>query len=315
VSLVALALEAMATRFELLLGGGDPERLRAAGEEALAEIARAEAQLSRYRPSSEIAWINARAGADPVRVDPRVLGLLEHCRELWRLTDGAFDVTVGPLLRAYGFVGGGGSAPLPRARERARALVGMEAVELDRAAVTVRLRHAGMEIDLGAVGKGYALDRAIAVLQEHGVERALLHGGTSSVHSIGTPAGGGPWRIAWRVPGRPPVLRPLDPARPALSVSAVHGKGFAAGGVWSGHVLDPRQGMPTRAAASACVMGSSSTLCDALSTALLVNGRHWRNHLAARFPGCEGWTAQILREWPGRRHSVRNAHGLLPATS
>jgi FAD:protein FMN transferase len=315
VSHVALALEAMATRFELILGGDDRDRLRAAGEEALAEIERADAQLSRYRPSSEIAWINARAGSDPVRVDPRVLGLLERCRELWHLTDGAFDVTVGPLLRAYGFVGGSGSAPLPGARERARALVGMEAVELDRAAVTVRLPRRGMELDLGAVGKGYALDRAIAVLREHGVARALLHGGTSSVHSIGTPAGGGPWRIAWRVPGRPPIPRRPDPARPALSVSAVHGKGFAAGGSWSGHVLDPRRGAPTRAAVSACVVGPSSLLCDALSTALLVNGPAWSGHLAIRFPGYEGWTAQILREWSGPRHSVRSVHGVLPATS
>lgn len=289
-SVVALGLEAMATRFELLLYGADPARLRAAGEEALAEIERVEAQLSRYRAASEIAWINARAGGDPVRVDPRVLSLLERCAELWRLTDGAFDVTLGPLLRAYGFVGGGGSAPDPDARERARAHVGMDAVELDRSAVTVRLRRAGMELDLGAVGKGYALDRVIAVLEEHGVARALLHGGTSSVHAIGTAPDGGAWRVAWRIPGRPDARRRLEASRPALSVSAVHGKGFDSGHGWMGHVLDPRRGVPTRAAASACVVGASSTLCDALSTALLVNGPSWTSRLAERFPGYEGWT-------------------------
>lgn len=290
-SVVALAVEAMATRFELVLDGADPARLRGAGEEALFEIERVEAQLSRYRPTSEIAWINARAGGDPVRVDPRVLALLERCAELWRLTDGAFDVTVGPLLRAFGFLGGTGSAPDPAALARAGALVDMDAVELDRAALTVRLRQPGMELDLGAIGKGHAIDRAIAVLVEHGVRRALLHGGTSSVHTIGTPRDGDGWRVAWRVPGRPDALRRLDGRTPALSISGVHGKGFASGDGWNGHVLDPRRGAPTRAAASACVMGRSSTLCDALSTALLVNGPSWQSRLGERFPGYEGWTA------------------------
>jgi FAD:protein FMN transferase len=291
VSAVALALEAMATRFELLLDGADPVRLRAAGEEALAEIARVEAQLSRYRPSSDIAWINARAGRDPVRVDPRVLSLLEQCREIGRLTDGAFDLTVGPLLRAWGFVGGNGSPPDAATLSAARALVGLDNLELDHAAGTARLRREGMELDLGAVGKGYALDLAVAVLEEHGVPRALLHGGTSSVHVVGSPGRGGQWRVAWRVLGRRDAPRRLRDARRALSVSAAHGKGFSEGGRWNGHVLDPRRGMPAHAAASACVVGPSSTSCDALSTALLVNGPAWRRRLSERFPGYRGWTA------------------------
>ena len=182
---VALALEAMATRFELLLEGDDPCRLRSAGEDALAEIDRVEAQLSRYRPDSAIACINAAAGGRAVRVDPRVLQLLQRCVELCRLTAGAFDVTVGPLLRAWGFVGGTGASPDPDVLARARTLAGIDDVELDAAAGTVRLARPGMELDLGAVGKGYAIDCAIGVLEEHGVSSALLHGGTSSVHVIG----------------------------------------------------------------------------------------------------------------------------------
>src|SRR6185503_11291633 len=194
VSAVALGLEAMATRFELILAGDDPVRLRAAGEEALREIERIEALLSRYRPSSAIAAINAGAGGAPIRVDPRVVTLLRLCADLSRLTDGAFDVTVGPLLRAWGFVGGSGAPPETAALARARGLVGIERVELDVTACTVRLSQAGMELDLGAIGKGYAIDCAIAVLEEHGVPSALLHGGTSSVHVIGHVSGGAPWR-------------------------------------------------------------------------------------------------------------------------
>jgi thiamine biosynthesis lipoprotein len=149
-----------------------------------------------------------------------------------------------------------------------------------------------MELDLGAVGKGYAIDRAIAVLEEHGVPSALLHGGTSSVHVIGQPASGTGWRVAWRVPGRPDRPRALTAPRPALSVSARHGKAFVFGGRLLGHVLDPRRGEPADAALSACVVGPTSTLCDALSTALLVKGAGGRAALAERFPGYSAWV------WP-----------------
>jgi FAD:protein FMN transferase len=301
---VALGLEAMATRFELILAGADDARLRAAGEEALQEIRRVEAQLSRYRPTSSIAWINAAAGGEPVRVEPRVLALLRRCAELSRLTDGAFDITVGPLLRAWGFVGGSGAAPDPRTLARARDLVGIDRVELDAAAGTVRLARAGMELDLGAIGKGYAIDCAVAVLEEHGVPSALLHGGTSSVHMIGGVPASGPWRVAWRVPGAADRLRTLTAAQPALSVSAPHGKAFLLGGRLMGHVLDPRTGAPAAAAVSACVVGPSSTVCDALSTALLVRGAGERGWLADRFPGYSGWVAGVpgatLRPGAGR---------------
>jgi FAD:protein FMN transferase len=304
VSGIALALEAMATRFELWLAADDPARLRAAGEEALAEIERAEAQLSRYRPTSEIAGINARAGGEAVRVDARVLHLLARCADISRLTEGAFDVTVGPLLRAWGFVGGRGALPTAEDRERARSLVGMDKVEIDEAAGTARLARAGMELDLGAVGKGYAVDRAVSVLEEHGVRCALLHGGTSSVHVIGTPIGGDAWPVAWHVPGGRDEVRPLDPDRPALSVSAPHGKGFFAADGWRGHVLDPARGEPARAASSACVVGRSSLLCDGLSTALLVRGDGWRTMLSQKFPEHEGWTVPWADASPAGRAAL-----------
>jgi FAD:protein FMN transferase len=295
VSGVALGLESMATRFELILAGDDPVRLRAAGEEALREIERIEALLSRYRPSSAIAEINARAGGAPVRVDPRVVTLLRLCADLSRRTDGAFDVTVGPLLRAWGFFGGSGARPDPEALARARYLLGMDRVELDAAASTVRLKRAGMELDLGAVGKGYAIDCAIAVLEEHGVPSGLLHGGTSSVHVIGHVSAGAPWRVAWRAPGEADRLRTLTAARPALSVSASHGKAFVLDGRVMGHVLDPKTGESAGQALSACVVGPSSTVCDALSTALLVSGSRGCAWLGQRFHGYRGWVAGVPR--------------------
>ena len=281
---VALAREAMATRFELLLYGDDPVRLRAAGEEALREVEWAEAELSRFRPASAIFWLNARAGGEALRVDPRVLRLLAECASLSALTDGAFDPTVGPLLRAWGFFGSEAHRPPPPELLRARRLVGMARLELDEGSGTARLAEPGMELDLGAVGKGYALDRVVSVLAELGVHQALVHGGTSSVHAIGEAEEGGPWRIGWRVPGRAPLVEPLSLHAPALSVSAPHGKAFVSEGQSYGHVLDPRGGAPVCATLSAVVSGPSSTFCDALSTALVVLGQPGVESLRCRFP-------------------------------
>jgi FAD:protein FMN transferase len=282
---VSLALEAMATRFELLLWGSSEGALRAAGEEALAEIAWADAQLSRYRPGSAIFWLNACAGGRPVLLEARVLALLEQSRKLSAATLGTFDPTVGPLLRAWGFVGGNGCLADPVRLAEARRLVGMDRLEVDLAAGTARLAERGMELDLGAIGKGFALDRAIAVLEEHRVERALLHGGTSSVHVLGSSPDGGPWRMGWRVPGRSPEVEVVELQAPAFSVSAPHGRSFLHEGRVLGHVLDPRLGAPVADARSAAAFGPSSTVCDALSTALLVLGEAGLSRLKSLFPG------------------------------
>jgi thiamine biosynthesis lipoprotein len=289
---VTLSLQAMATRFELVLHGDDAVRLRAAGEEALQEIERLEAQLSFYRADSEIRWINARAADAPVRVEPRLFALLRQCATLAERTEGAFDVTVGPLMRAWGFVRDTGRVPSPEDIERARAVTGIGHVRFDENDFTVELDRPGVEIDLGAYGKGYACERAVALLRENGVGRALLHGGTSSVCTIGAPPGD----TAWRISLGPPLAREDASAivglvDDALSVSAVHGKSFTADGHTYGHVVDPRTGEPTRSAAAAAVRGPSAATCEALSTALMVLGPSWLASLEERFPGYAGAVA------------------------
>jgi thiamine biosynthesis lipoprotein len=187
------------------------------------------------------------------------------------------------------FTGGGGACPDAEALARARALVGFGGIELDAARRTVRFLRPGMLIDLGSAGKGYAVDRAIARLRENGVRRALLHGGTSSVHAIGVPDGAEGWRIAWRA-GRAPA-RTFELHDSALAVSAIHGKAFRVDGRVFGHVMDPRSGEPADVATSAVVTGPDSLLCDALSTALLVGGARWLPHLSERFPGYSAMVA------------------------
>jgi thiamine biosynthesis lipoprotein len=197
---VTLARNAMATRFEAVLHGADAAALRAAGEEALSEIERIEAQLSLYQPASEIAHLNARAARGPVKVSPALFRLLERAAALHRETDGAFDITIGPLMRCWGFVGGTGRLPEPAALAEARARVGMGLVELNARDFTVRFAREGVILDLGALGKGYAIEEAAGLLRETGVTSALLHGGTSSVHALGRTPEGEPWKVAIEKP-------------------------------------------------------------------------------------------------------------------
>jgi thiamine biosynthesis lipoprotein len=290
---IILSLEAMATRFELVLYGDDPIRLRAAGEQALHEIERLEGQLSFYRADSEVAWINSRAAEGPVRIDPRLFHLLMRCADLSKKTDGAFDVTVGPLMRAWGFADGSPRVPDRSALAAVRNVVGMQNVELYEEDFTVRFKQRGVEIDLGGYGKGYAVERAASILRENGITSALLHGGTSSVFAVGAPPLEAGWKIALSAPfGGGENQTTIELKDSGLSVSAAHGKSFNVDGCMYGHVLDPRTGEPARGALAAAVTGPSPSVCEALSTALLVLGESWGPELKSRFPDYQTHIAQ-----------------------
>lgn len=288
---VAVALDAMATRFEIVLHGDHPVTLRAAGEEALAEIQRLEARLSLYRPDSEIARLNARADREAVRVTPELFRLLEHARRLSVETDGAFDITIAPLMRCWGFMGASGRMPPPETIAAARECVGMHRVELDAQNFTVRFTRPGVMLDLGAIGKGYAIEQAASLLRAAGVAHALIHGGTSTACAIGAPPDAEGWTVAIDRPtpdGRANSKTPLSTVTlkdDALSVSAVWGKCFEAGNQVFGHEMDPRTGWPANAAVLAAVVVPSATESDAFSTALITRGLAGHDAIARLRPG------------------------------
>jgi len=276
----------MATRFEIVLHGDNPVALRAAGEEALDEIERLEAQLSLFRPSSEIARLNARAAREPVRVTPALFSLLEHARRLHEESRATFDITIAPLVRCWGFMNGTGRLPCPEDLAKARSSVGMHLVELCREDFSVRFSREGVMLDLGAIGKGYAVERAAELLREAGVKSALLHGGTSTAYALGGPPEAESWQVGVASPEGPkPGADPGndEPLSPqglvtvglkdeAISVSAVWGRFFQVEGKRYGHVIDPRTGQPAGNAVLAAVVLPSATETDALSTALLTLG-------------------------------------------
>jgi thiamine biosynthesis lipoprotein ApbE len=212
---VLVARRAMATRFEIVLHGDNPTALRAAGEEALDEVQRLEDRLSLYRPASEIARVNALAHREPVRVSPPVFRLLEQARRLHQETGGAFDITMGPLLRCWGLMGGVGRVPSPDELAAARACAGMDKVHLDPENYTVRFERPGLTLDLGAIGKGHAVESAANLLLQAGLTSAFIHGGTSSSYAIGRPPDQPTWKVALELP------LPLATAGPGLGPGPV----------------------------------------------------------------------------------------------
>lgn len=300
---VAVARQAMATRFEIVLHGKDEVSLRAAAEEALSEIERLEAQFSLYRPDSEISSINARAATGPVKVEPGLFRLLQQAQRLSRETGGAFDITIAPLMRCWGFMRGDGRLPAAADVGDARSKVGMHLVQLNEKDFTVQFAREGVMLDLGSIGKGYALERAAELLADAGVVSAILHGGTSTVYALGAPPDADAWKVAIPHPDFAKETIALRPAHApgreleanllavvplkneALSVSAVWGKAFEADGKVYGHVIDPRTGEPAQGAVLAAVALPSAAESDALSTALLTLGAAGHNQIASLRPG------------------------------
>ena len=300
---IRLARHAMATRFEMILEGSCPVALRSAGEDAMDEIERWERKLSLYRAGSDVWRINLEAGKKPVKVEPQVFRLLEYARRLGLESDGAFDITAGPLVRAWGFQEGQGRRPSPEVLDRARAASGWEILELDETRSTVFLRNVESSIDLGSIGKGFAMEVVVQQLQDAGVFSALVHGGTSTVCAIGTPSSHESWKVslpasedgsrvqAGSAVGPQMMESPeiVSLRNESLSVSASWGKAFFDEGQLLGHVIDPRSGDPVCGARLAALVLPSPTDSDALSTALLVLGQPGIQLLQKRFPQARIW--------------------------
>jgi thiamine biosynthesis lipoprotein len=286
-ALVRCARRAMATTFEVLVPFGSPAAAGAA-EDALDEIDRLEDQLTVYRDTSEVSRLNRSAAAGAVPVEEGLFGLLTLAARLSRDTEGAFDVSVGALIKAWGFYRRRGRLPSPKERSEVMTRVGMRHVVLDEAERTVRFRRPGLEINLGSIGKGYALDRAAALLHDRwGLAGALLHGGHSSVLGLGTPPED---ERGWSVRIRHPwdgerslaVVRLRDRA---LATSAATFQHLEYNGRKLGHILDPRSGWPAEGLASATVLAPTAAEADGLATAFFILGVDRARTYCERHPG------------------------------
>jgi thiamine biosynthesis lipoprotein len=235
-----------------------------------------EAQLTVYRDDSEVNRLNATAHLGPVKVEAGLFGLLATAVALSRETDGAYDVSAGALSEAWGFVRGPKRVPDPTTLADARARTGWHHLRLDPGAQTVEFDRAGVRINLGSIGKGYALDRAVDLIRAHWwPTAALVHGGFSSVFALGSPPGrpGGRWEIALRNPFRPGApLGTLRLRNRGLGTSGISFQQFLVDGRIYGHIIDPRLGEPALGPASVTVLAPTAAMADSLSTAFYLFG-------------------------------------------
>ena len=257
---------AMACRFEVML---DADRTQAA-RAALDDADDLESLLTVFRDTSETVAVNHRAAREPVSVSPTLFDVLTRSAALHAATGGAFDVTSTPLSRCWGFLQREGRLPSPDAIDAARQVVGMTHVRLDEAAQVVQFARPGVELNFGAIGKGVALDRMSDVLRAHGVTRALLSAGRSSVLAIGGRGRGFPVdlrpQLATRRVGR------LWLRNAAVGTSGAGEQFVEVNGRRYGHVIDPRSGRPAEGVLGASVITRDAAAADALSTAFLIGG-------------------------------------------
>jgi thiamine biosynthesis lipoprotein len=252
--------EAMATVFEVRCAHADARYARQATEAAFDLVDRMEAAMSRFIANSDISRVNALAAGRSTRVGADTLECLAVARHLYEATGGAFDVSLG---------------------------TGIETLDLDPEAYTVHARRGGVQLDLGAIGKGYAVDRVAELLEEWDVSVALVHGGFSSVLALESPPGQEGWALTLSVPDGGPVLARLSARHRALGAPGTR-KGP--------HIQDPRTGgVRTRRAAWVSLprrtgaRGSPAAVADALSTACMILSEREISDLCRDSPGLEAW--------------------------
>jgi len=268
--------------------GRDATELARTLEDALDEVDRLDRLMSHYKRDSPLSLLNREAAAGPVAVEPELFDLIVESLRYSADADGAFDITVGPLMKAWGFFRGDGRVPPDRELARVRGLVGPRHLILDRQQRTIRFDRPGVEIDLGGIGKGYAVDRVVALLRRRGVSAALVSAGGSTVFALGAPPGHKAWDVDIQDPieGRAVAFTvPLTDR--ALSVAGRSDKSFVGGRVRYDHILDPATGMPVRGMLSVIVLAGTGTTGDALDTALFVLGVERGRALLAKYAGTE----------------------------
>jgi len=280
----------MACVYAIEAYGPDATALPRIVEDAFDEVDRIDRLMSHYKADSPLSRINREAAGRPVKVEPELFDFIADAMRYNRESDGAFDITVGPLMKAWGFFRGEGRMPSDAELAAARRHVGPSHIVLDPTAKTIAFDEPGVELDLGGIAKGYAVDRVVALLKGRRIAAALVSSGGSTIYGLGAPPGREGWNVT--------IQDPIDARKEALTVTlkdravSVAGrseKSFESGGVRYSHIMDPRTGWPVQGVLSVAVLANSGTAGDALDDALFVMGpERSRSYLKTR-PGTEAF--------------------------
>jgi len=256
------AHQAMATIYEIFILNDDASYAQQAAQEAFNELDRLEQELSRFLPNSDIARLNNLAANQPLRIGLDAFECLKLSKRVSEETNGAFDVTIGPLLKCWLNPDRTLRSPAAEELAEARRNIGMNLLELDETQHTVTLQASPMHVDLGAVGKGYAVDALTKLLREWDIDTALLHGGRSSVFASGAP----PDKKGWPLSISNPMNREQILAQLFLRDQAVSGSGLQKGR----HIINPRTGRPLSGKRAAWALAADAATSDAVSTAFMI---------------------------------------------
>ncbi len=270
---------AMYTDFEAILCGEssntDPEALLSAGRAGFEAVDALEKRISNWKPDSYTSLANKKAADAPVEVSGDLIEILDDARKIYTTTDGAFDVTVGPLIQFWKEREKGGMFPRSEELKPVLEHIGLKYVIVDTKAQTVFFERDGIQLDFGGIAKGLALDRMANILTENGVKTARLNAGSSTIVAMGAPPGEEGWTVDILSPYNTADLTPVATVKirdEALSTSSDTVRHIDIGGKRYSHIYNPHTGMPASGIASATVITPSGVESDALSTAFFVMG-------------------------------------------
>jgi len=242
-------------------------------DDAFDEVDRIDRLMSHYKANSPLSRINQEAAQHPVAVPQELFDFIADAMRYQRESGGTFDITVGPLMKAWGFFRGEGRMPSEDELAGARRHVGGTHVTLDPASRTIAFDEAGVELDLGGIAKGYAVDRVVELLKRREVAAALISAGGSTIYGFGAPPAAAAWTVTLQDPtdSRNTALT-LGLKDRALSVAGGSEKWFEADGVRYSHIMDPRTGRPAQGVLTVAVLTTTGTAGDALDDAFFVLG-------------------------------------------
>ncbi|MGI9073080.1 MAG: FAD:protein FMN transferase [Bryobacteraceae bacterium] len=271
------SVDAMGTSFVIEIYGTNEHLMQSAANHAFAEVRKVDEMLSNYISNSELSRVNKCAGKTPVKVSREFFDLLIACERYSRDSNGTFDITVGPLMKVWGFYKGSGRLPNREEIRVAFDNVGYRKLELDSRNLAVRFKKPGINLDPGGVGKGYAVDRMVAVLLKNGIDSALVSAGGSSIFGIGIPPSD---PRGWYIRIRDPKEENRTAAEVylknnSISTSGNYEKFFWANGKLYSHIMDPRTGYPSEGTLSVSVISPRTLDSEVWAKPYYILGAAW----------------------------------------